>query len=321
MSFAYYDPASIQFGVIRGQLHSGERRIVPVDDAVQTLLWQMILDTRSAMGFDGAQVNLPRYEPSEDYGSASRLALPLRSPLASQLQDFYESENLPIDAGALAEPQEITAYFGVVHDQENNKLVAIKRASQFKAVLKAHLITVIDDSLHVVTDNVFKLDSDFDLLIVDRTIQIHRVAAFEHLAEIDEQVQAAAVENARQLGASLPALGFDSIADYVAGHKRAARIVAALRTRDDLSSTSVTNFRRECKRSGVEVKTVDGKLCPEDGNELAFLQMLDRRRYAVSLVAGRWEQYEASSRKGVGVREREAEGQPVRTERVARPRN
>ncbi|MEJ7606042.1 MAG: hypothetical protein WKF37_07190 [Bryobacteraceae bacterium] len=50
------------------------------------------------------------------------------------------------------------------------------------------------------------------------------------------------------------------------------------------------------------VNTVDGKLCPEPGHELAFLQMLDRRRYAVSLIAGKWEQYEAASRKEAGVR-------------------
>jgi hypothetical protein len=48
-------------------------------------------------------------------------------------------------------------------------------------------------------------------------------------------------------------------------------------------------------------------------NEMGFLQMLDRRRYTISLVAGRGEHYEAGSRKGVGVRERQAaESAPVR---------
>jgi len=119
------------------------------------------------------------------------------------------------------------------------------------------------------------------------------------------------------MGVSLPTFGFDSIALFVAGHKRAARIVAALRARDDLASTSATNFRRECVRSGVSVQMIDGRLCPEDGHELAFLQMLDRRRYAISLISGVWEQYEASSRKGVGVRERE----PAGGARVKRARN
>jgi hypothetical protein len=305
MSFAYYDAASIQFGVCRGPLYSGENAVVPVDDSVKVLLEQMVLATRAGMGMDSGRVNLPLYEPSQDYSLDSTLTLSLRSPLASHLRSFYQRENWPIDGGALEAPQGITAYFCIIHDQDGNKLVAIRRASAFKAVLKSHLIRLVNDSLQAMTDDVFKLDSDFDLLIVDSTIYIHRIAGFEHLAEIEDQVQAAAVENAKELGRSLPYLDFDGIAEYVAGHKRAARIVAALRMRDDLSSTSITNLKRECRRSGVLVKTVDGKLCPEKDSEMAFLQMLDRRRYAVSLVPGRWEQYEASSRKGVGVREGE----------------
>lgn len=46
------------------------------------------------------------------------------------------------------------------------------------------------------------------------------------------------------------------------------------------------------------------QLVPRKGQELAFLNLLDRRRYVVSLIAGKWEQYEAGSRKGVGVHER-----------------
>lgn len=67
------------------------------------------------------------------------------------------------------------------------------------------------------------------------------------------------------------------------------------------------------------MKMVDGKLCAEEGRKMGFLQMPDRRRYALSLISGIWEQYEASSRKGVGVRERDAEG-AVRGRPVARAR-
>lgn len=80
-----------------------------------------------------------------------------------------------------------------------------------------------------------------------------------------------------------------------------SRVVAALRAREDLTDTSQNNLKRECKRSGVQVRSVDGRIMPEPGHELAFLQMLDRRRYAICLVTGRWEQYEAASRKAAGV--------------------
>ncbi len=305
MSFRYTDPASIEFGVCRGPLNNDASIMVPVDARVQEVLAGMVEDTRAAMEFNVAGTRLERYEPSQEHPAESQLALPLRSALAAGLRTFYGVENRPVDAAVMREPQAITAYFCIIHDRENNKLVAIRRASQFKAVLKAHLIQIIDDTLKAVGDTVFKLDRDFDMVIVDGTVYIHRVAAFEFLADIDAQVQAAAVENTRRLGQTLDFLGFDGISAYVGSHKRAARVVAALSSRDDLDQTSQANFRRECKRSGVLLRTVDGKLCPEPGHELAFLQMLDRRRYAISLISGKWEQYEAGSRKETGVRLRQ----------------
>jgi hypothetical protein len=318
MSFTYVDPASIEFGICRGPFNNGESIMVPVDASVQELLVEMVENTRNGMGLNTPGVRLDRYEPSQEHSVDSRLMLPLRNPLANGLRAFFGAENRPVDAGAMVQPQEITAYFCIIHDQQNIKLVAIRRASQFKAVLKARLIQLIDDTLRAVTDSVFKLDFDFDLLLVDETVYIHRVAAFELLADIDEQVQVAAVENTRQLEETLPFLSVDEIVLYVGSHKRAARMVAALRARDDLSGISVTNLKRECKRSGVLVRSVHGKLCPEPGHELAFLQMLDRRRYALSLVSGKWEQYEASSRKDVGVRIRQGASRTVPARRARR---
>jgi hypothetical protein len=55
----------------------------------------------------------------------------------------------------------------------------------------------------------------------------------------------------------------------------------------------------------------EDKLCPAPKQELAFLEMLDRRRYVVSLVNGKWERYTAASRKSVGVH------QPLKTAAAA----
>jgi len=265
----------------------------------------MVQDTISDMGLLDPNVRLERYEPSQEHGPAIKLALPLNSPLNAVLRDFAAVENRPIDARAMASPRNISTYFCILHDRENHKLVGIRRSAQFKAVLGARLIQFIDDSFRAVSDRVFRLDHDFDLVIVDDTVFINRVSAFELLAEVDEAVQQAALENTRQLEQTLPFIEFNGISDYVAEHKRSARIVAALRSRADLADTTVANLRRECRRSGVKVHMEDGKLVPELGQEMTFLQTLDRRRYALMLVDGRWEQYEAASRKAAGIREDE----------------
>jgi Domain of unknown function (DUF4868) len=320
MSFAYENIANVEFGVCRNSLNEGVSSLVPVDAGVQRLLREMVRNTRTALGTDTAGQRLERYEPSEQHDPQRKLALPLRSSLARTLRAFYDVPNRPVDAGAMAAPQEISAYVCVLHDQEGNKLLAIRRATQFKAILRARLIRLVDDSLQALPDNVFKLDTDFDVLVADDTVYINRAAAFELLAEIDEQVQAAAVENTAQLGQDLPFVDFGTLSEYVGDHKRAARVVAALRDRDDLSATSAINLKKECKRSGVRVQVIDGRITPEPGHELAFLQMLDRRRYAVSLVAGRWEQYEAASRKPAGVVQREGAPQAPTPGRVPRAR-
>lgn len=315
MSFNYDEIDSVEFGVCHGSLNEGQATLVPVDEGVQALLQEMVKDTIDSMGLTAEATDLDEYEPSQEHAADSKLALPTTSPLAGVLVGFHDAENQPVDAHAMREPETISAYFCVLHDRDGEKLVGIRRASQFKAVLGARLIQFLDDSFRAVDDHVFKLDHDFDVIIVDETILINRVAAFELLAEIDEQVQEAAVENARQLGERLPFIEFDKITRYVADHKRAARLIAALSAREDLGETTLTNLRRECRRSGVQVSMVNGQIIPDRGQEMALLQVLDRRRYALMLVNGRWEQYEAGSRKSAGVRQ---EAAPERAGRRAR---
>jgi hypothetical protein len=319
VSFNGAQVVSVEFGVVRGSLRDGASTLVPVDADVQSLLREMVDDTFTALDMEGG-VALDAYEPSQEHGSASKLALPLESPFAGVLREFVGLENRPVDAGAMAEPHTITAYFCVLHDREGNSLVAIRRSASFKAVLEARLIQFIDDTLRAVSDDVFKLDRDFDIIVVNDTILINHVSAFELLAEIEEEIQSAAVENTRELEQTLPFVEFAGISSYVGDHKRAARVVAALRGRGDLSQTSVTNLKKECKRSGVQVRVENGKLVPVEGHELAFLQMLDRRRYAISLISGKWEQYEAPNRKAAGVRVEQHAAPPDRAQRASRAR-
>jgi hypothetical protein len=306
MSFTYDDSVNIEFGVCRGPFNAGDASLIPVDNDVKMLLHDMVVKTRATMSLDAApNIALPLFEPSERYDSESRVALPLEDGLALRLRSFYNLANILTDAEALAEPQEISVYFCIIYDRDDNKLVALRRASQFKAVLKTHLLRFIDNGLHAVKDTVFKLDTDFELFIADDMLYIKNVAAFEQMADIDEEVRTAAVQNIRELERMTPTIGFITLADYVTSHKRAARVIAALHRRDDLQQTSPTNLRRECRKAGVDVQMVNGKMVPAPGSEMGFLNVLDRRRYGVSLIAGRWERYEASSRKGVGVSERQ----------------
>jgi hypothetical protein len=148
--------------------------------------------------------------------------------------------------------------------------MAIRRAAQFKAMVKRRLIRVFDETLKAVTETVFQLDSDFDLFIADDTVHILRPGAFEQLADIDTEILDQAGKKTAALDATVPGIRFSTIAPYVSRHKRAARIIASLLRRGDLADISATNLRRECRRNGISVDAIDGQLVPDKGQELAF---------------------------------------------------
>ena len=77
----------------------------------------------------------------------------------------------------------------------------------------------------------------------------------------------------------------------------------------DLRDITVASLRRACRLNSIPVDSSDGTLAPLKGQELAFLNLLDRRRYVVSLLPRKHEQYEAGSRKNIGIRARAGEGQ------------
>ena len=159
-------------------------------------------------------------------------------------------------------------------DAANAKLMAFRRATQFKGVIKKHLITIIDDSLHIVPDQLFKLDNDFDFLIFDDQILIWHPIGFIFTAEMDQQIAACAAANVDSIAEDITCVDFTGLKTFVSKHKLAMRLVAALKTRKDLVSVSKTRLRAECRDSGVKVIQKDGKLSPAEGSEMGFLMLL-----------------------------------------------
>jgi hypothetical protein len=68
--------------------------------------------------------------------------------------------------------------------------------------------------------------------------------------------------------------------------------------RDDLAGTSFEKLKRSCRKNGIAFTVENGKIKPEDGSEIDFLELLDRRRYGVDL-AGEQELYVAPNRRAV----------------------
>ena len=155
---------------------------------------------------------------------------------------------------------------------------------------------MIDNTLHVIPDAVFKLDFDFDLLIDSKAIHILRPSGFEFAGKLQQAIQDAAPQNIAAIGKDLPFVAFDDIIEYACKHPRAARYLASIRSQSETKNIDKTLLVNLCRRTAVDIKEQDGKVIINKGHELGFLEVLDRRRYEISLVKERPEHYRAASR-------------------------
>jgi hypothetical protein len=286
-----------EFGVGRDDGNERSFVAVPVDADVQTALREMVQVTWAAMRQD--EDGLAKYEASEKHGSTEYLYLPLADNMAAAVRQLHEAANLEIDGTALAAPADVFCYFARLTDRKRRRLTALRRATQFKGVLKSkgRLIRMIDDTLRLIDDTVFKLDSDFDLLVDSANVHILRPSGFEFAGKLEQAILDAVSENIRAIQKDLSFVEFDGVEAYAAKHPRAARYLASIRGQAETKNIDKAALRKLCRSTSVEVTESKGKLAVAAGHEMAFLEVLDRRRYELELVKGKPERFKAASRR------------------------
>lgn len=285
-----------EFGVGRDDSNGQTFVAVPVDVDVQGALREMVHATWQAM--QNSEDGPTKFEPSEKHGRTEHLYLPFQDELAASVRELHQAQSLAIDSAALTDPADVFCYFARLIDNKNRRLTAVRRATQFKGVLKSRnrLVRFIDDTLTVVGDSVFKLDNDFDLFVDESTVHILRPSGFEFVGKLQQAILNAVPENIKEIQKDLPFVQFDLLETYASKHPRAARCLASIRGQAETKSIDRTALKRLCKSTGVEVSVSKGKITVSAGHEMGFLEVLDRRRYELELVKGQPERFKAGSR-------------------------
>jgi hypothetical protein len=287
----------VEFGVGLDE-RRGQRYVsIPIDSDIQAALREMVIATRDELKMAG---EASTYDPGEKYASHENLRLPLDSELASHVMKIHEATNLPIEPKALSDPADVFCYFSRMRDNKGHRLTAIRRATSFKGVLKSRLLQFTTDALKIVPDKVFKLDSDFDLLIDDTGVQILRSAGFEFVGALEGAVLGAVPKNIKAIRADLPFIEFGPIESYATQHPRAARYLASIRSQQETKNVDKTSLKSLCQRTGVKVTEAKGKLEVDESSIMDFLGVLDRRLYEIELVKGQPESFRAASRSRIG---------------------
>ncbi len=289
---------TVEFGVGRDDGDEHVFHCVMVDDAVQTALIEMASATWAAM--QSLTKDPVRYEPSEKHSRCEHVYLPLDDNLAGRMKTIHEAVNLDIDQNALKNMESIFCYFARFVDEKNRHLTALRRASQFKGVLKSRLIQWDTDAFKMIEDKVFKLDNDFDVLVDKQQIHILRPSGFEFTGKLQEAILDAVTSNVETLQADIPFVDFGGIQDYASTRPRAARYLASIRSQQEVAKIDQQHLIEACGATGVKVTAEGGQIFIDERNVMGFLEVLDRRRYEVKLVPEEPEQYRAPSRTRLG---------------------
>lgn len=300
LSFDLESVVTTEFGV--GRVDDGQQRYVavPADEEVQAVLAQMAADTRTSMTASAEHGDAKAYEPSEKYAATEYVLVAADESWDSEVRELHEATNLVLDSSGLKEPQRIFCYFARFTDGEGRRLTGVRRATQFKGILKSRLVQLRTDSLKVVDDAVFKLDADFDLLVDEDNTHVWRPGGLEALAGLTQEVLKAVPVSVARIVAELPFLDLAGVESYAASRPRAARYLASIGTRHALAGITTDALMDLCKRTDVNVEKVDGQVKVVGGSEMGLLEVLDRRRYELALVPEAPERFRAMSRTKIG---------------------
>lgn len=298
LRFKFSSVEVIEFGVGLGKGEDREIARVPVSPDVSDILHQMVNTTWSDITqYANKNDESPRqYELSEKYSGTEYVYLNSEDPLAVSLSYVHTAVNLPI-VQLLDVISDISFYFARLVDSDGASLTAIKRNIHFTGLIRKDVLKFTSDTLELSDQDLFKLDQDFDLIIDSDCVHIWRPNAFRILADLSSVILASARRHLSSIQAVLPFIDLSPMADYVSTRSRAAQYVAVINGRGRARNIDRSALEELCSQNGIGLShREDGRLCVDDADNLPFLEVLDRRRYSISLVQGDPELYRASSR-------------------------
>ena len=269
---------------------------VPVAPKVTDALKQMLQATLDNLGDPGEWAD---FDCAEQYSPTERLKYPLDTPLSSRINCLFTAQNFPTAADALNNPTQIDYYFAHFRDSSNAECIGVRKATYFKGPVGKTFMHWLDGQLTIVEGNLFRLDTDFDFLIFSDHIAIYRPTQFERIAELEDELAKITPHHVQAVSTAAPQLDFEFANTVSPIPSRMRRLFAALKSRSDIANISSEKFEKACKANGIALIQKNGKWAPGPKHEIAFLEMLDRRRYNDPLIDDDPDPYRAVARKKV----------------------
>lgn len=295
--FGFSDIRSVDFAVaLRAKK---QRYFVPTDGAIKKQLKEIVRATKAS--FEQMDLDWELHDISEDYGDRRCVYAARDNDYLADLSAIYDVSHFDDLSNAHEHAQDIEYYFATFHDNQDRRVVGIKKATQLKTTLGARnrLVRLVDDTLKMIEDDVLRLDREFDAIITDKFVFMLNVRSVEYLANIVEHVAGAAASKIQQIHDALTFLDMTRIKESIAEHPRMARMAASIASRSDLTQIQRERVEELADQHGLVLREIDGRLRCRRQDEAKLLEILDARRYYLDLTATQPVPYRATGRQRV----------------------
>ena len=289
MNFDFDDAQAVMFGVARRRRRGPPEFFdIPVQDDILVRLNEMANTTWGHMQANVDNDPLP-YDPAETYPTKRYLTVALDEDMAELFQNLYEVPNFePGGLEILNNPRSIFCYFAQLIDQDHQRLLAMRRSTSFKSVLRQANRFLIwqQNELRLFGDDMFRLDHEFDLLIDDEAVHILHPTGFEQLGSLQQLLRDAAAENIEQMNFRLPFIAWDWDDPEFQMPIGLARKLAALRN-ENLEGLTADALQQLCQSTNVQFQQLpDGTIQFAQADMEGLLDSLSRRRARLEVIPG-----------------------------------
>lgn len=292
-----FDPSSIKSFQLGVSLYSGEKYLVPIDNSVNLAFEDMLARTTEAINTRSGEWE--EFSLSQDYGNTERVYSPRTKVIFKELSDLHQTKVYPDMANFVENATSIDFYFVIFHDQKDRKAVGVRKATQLKSTLgaRSRFMQLIDNTMFMIENPVFRFDKDFDGVICDENIYFHRFMNMEYIAKITNKVAKAAEQKIPIIAAQVTFLDFSGFVDKIEDHPRTARLLVAISKRPNLDKYDQVEILAQAAAQGVGfVNEGEPSLRCRAADKHKLLEVLDDRRWISKNTTDEAVPYRASSR-------------------------
>ncbi len=299
LQFSLSSTDAVEFGVGYDSTDGQAFSLVAIDPSVQIELRSMIDNTLNSKR--DLIDNPPKYDPANRYRDDDYYLVDLSDPIAKVFKDIHGTKNIITESSTLESPDRIYFYFARLTDENGQRLIALRRSSQFKGQLKKknRLLSMFDDTLTFVENDVFTLNDDFDCLVDAAHVHVFRPKGFDVLAQTQQKVMASVRANIDLIKGDIEFVKFENIIDYASSHVSSARLVASIQSRGFARGVDKHKLLNLCQKTGVSVEEIGDSIHVHEQSIVGFLEVLDRRRYEIEITESGPESYRASIREKI----------------------